>query len=75
MLSLITRLAAAIAFVALGIVWSSEQTETLATLWAISFALVAVTAVWGDLEPSKRPTPARLWAALPNPSKNPDDYR
>lgn len=75
MLSLITRLAAAVAFVVLGIVWSSEQTETLATLWAISFVLVAATALWGDLEPSKRPTPGRLWAALPGPSKNPDDYR
>lgn len=75
MLSLITRLAAAVAFVVLGIVWSSDQTETLATLWAISFVLVAVSAVWSDLEPGKRPGAARLAAARPSLSKNPDDYR
>lgn len=75
MLSLITRIAAFAAFVVLGIVWSSEQTETLATLWAVSFVLAAAAALWGDLEPGSRPKPSVLWAALPGPSKNPDDYR
>ncbi|MDW5594763.1 hypothetical protein VSS74_10470 [Conexibacter stalactiti] len=75
MISLITRVAAFVAFVVLGIVWSSEQTETLAMLWAVSFVLVAVSALWSDLEPGSRPSPSAIWAALPGPSKNPDDYR
>lgn len=75
MLSLIIRILTFAAFVVLGIVWSSEQTQTLATLWALSFALAAAAALWGDLEPGKRPSPSALWAALPGPSKNADDYR
>jgi hypothetical protein len=75
MISLLLRLVAVAAFVVLGIVWSSERTETLAVLWSVSFAFVAVLAVWADLEPRMRPTLSGLWAALPGPSKNPDDYR
>jgi hypothetical protein len=75
MLLLITRVAAFVAFVALGIAWSSEQTDTLALLWAISFAVAALAALWSDLEPGSRPKPSALWEALPGPSKHPDDYR
>jgi hypothetical protein len=75
MISLLARILALVAFVVLGIVWSSERTETLAVLWAASFVLVALLAVWADLEPRSRPTLGSLWATLPGPSKNPDDYR
>jgi hypothetical protein len=75
MISFLSRTAAATAFVVLGIVWASERTDTLAILWAVSFALVGLLAVWADLEPRSRPTLGGLWETLPGPSKNPDDYR
>ncbi|MDO8214194.1 hypothetical protein [Conexibacter sp. CPCC 206217] len=75
MISFLLRLFAIVAFVVLGIVWASERTETLALVWAASLALVAMSAVWADLEPRSRPTLSGLWDALPSPSQNPDDYR
>jgi hypothetical protein len=69
------RLIAFAAFVVFGIVWSSDQNETIAVLWAISFGVTALLAVAADVPAEKRRSPAQLWAAVPGPSKDPADYR
>lgn len=75
MFSLLLRIVAFTAFVVFGIIWSSEQTATFAWLWGASFVVVAVLAVWADLEPRMRPTLSGIWASVPGPSTNPEDYR
>lgn len=70
MLASILRVCAFAAFVVLGIAWSSDKSETLGTLWMLSFALVALVAVWDE-----RPDLGAWWERVPGPSKNPDDYR
>jgi len=69
------RLIVFAAFVVFGIIWSSNQSETIAALWAVSFGVTALLAVAADLPADKRLSPSQLWAAVPGPSKDPADYR
>lgn len=77
MLFRIVGFLALVAFLVLGIVWSSasDPSETLATFWVISFAVVAVSALLSEVGREQRPKLGQLWEAFPGPSKNPDDYR
>lgn len=77
MLLRLTGVLAFVAFLVLGIVWSSaaSPSDALVTFWIVSFVLATLIALLSEFGKGRSATLGELWESVPGPSKNPDDYR